>query len=135
MEYGEGRTAWHALHGEVRKAFKGSITKLREAERSGQVLKHKERLSFVAQRYYSCRPINPAHTQSGWYDVEPLNSITTELVGFIDPCDACVEADCRRYHRFIPVLPTMIRRTHLVYSSTILAPPDNPVVYGLYLCK
>ena len=65
LEYKGGDDEWHAVHKMVRADFKGNISELQEAERSGTVIKRKDRLVFVAQRYRVCRPLNPANTQRG----------------------------------------------------------------------
>lgn len=84
LEYKDGGDRWHAAHKMVRADFKGNISELQEAERSGTVIERKDRLVFVAQRYRACRPLNPSNTRRGWYD-EPDNNhsgnIDSTLVG------------------------------------------------------
>ena len=81
LEYNGGREKWHAVHTEGREDFKGNVSRLQEAERTGTVIKRKDRLVFVAQRYAACRPMNAANTRRGWYDDEsertaPGNTVT-----------------------------------------------------------
>lgn len=78
LGYTDGDARWHELHRIGRKNYQGNISHLQDAERSGEIIDRKDRLVFVAQRYASCRPLNPENTRLGWYD-EPLSKFPMDI--------------------------------------------------------
>ena len=68
LAYEDGAGPWHTSHMETRADFRGSIKALQTAEKDGTVIRRKDMLVFVAQRYRSCKPMNPHNTALGWYD-------------------------------------------------------------------